>query len=222
MIKQTSWGAIPNISRIRSSHSRPGSSRRLSSPASCRNQPKHGGHPQLHRVDPAPKWLTVPVPGLIPCKIPVVRICTPMTSSMRDQWINWTARPISPPTTLKNGSSSSTSMKFFHQLYFEIISFLHFLSFGFVWLREEEHNYLQLMCDVTSEVLLRKLCTHGEMKEVIISQIKKSSGPFSVNITLLPDKLINKKLANWASCKAISTESKDAIPFFSKSNWKTK
>lgn len=47
---------------------------------------------------------------------------------------------------------------------------------------------MQLMCDVTSQVLLRKLCTHGDMKEVIINEIKKSSGPFSVH----PSKLMKK------------------------------
>jgi hypothetical protein len=51
--------------------------------------------------------------------------------------------------------------------------------------REEENCYMQLMCDITADLLQRSLCTNGNMKEIIAIYIRKSRKKFSVTSSFL-------------------------------------
>jgi hypothetical protein len=51
--------------------------------------------------------------------------------------------------------------------------------------REEENCYIQLMCDITADLLQRNLCTNGNMKEIIAIYIRKSKKKFTVTSLFL-------------------------------------
>ena len=58
-------------------------------------------------------------------------------------------------------------------------------------IREEENSYLQLLCDITADLLQRNLCTNGTVKGIIQEHIRTSHRPTSYrwNSTVLMHRL---------------------------------